>query len=168
MYILVFLVVLFVLVLVHELGHFLVAKRSGMRVDEFGIGFPPRLAGIRRGETLYSLNAIPLGGFVKIYGEDGTEESGPDTPRAFSNRPKVLQAAVLVAGVLANFLFAWLLFSLVFFIGTKTAVSEADATDRAALTVLNVLSDGPAARAGIVPGDMIIAITDPDSGAMPA
>lgn len=71
MSILIFLGVLFVLVLVHELGHFAVAKWTGMRVDEFGIGFPPKLFGIKKGETLYSINLLPLGGFVKIWGEDG-------------------------------------------------------------------------------------------------
>ncbi len=71
MSILIFLAILFVLVLVHEFGHFIVAKLSGMRVDEFGIGFPPKLFGIKRGETEYTFNLFPIGGFVKIFGEDG-------------------------------------------------------------------------------------------------
>ncbi len=71
MSVLIFLGVLFVLVLVHELGHFMTAKWMGMRVDEFGIGFPPKIFGIKRGETLYSFNIFPIGGFVKIFGEDG-------------------------------------------------------------------------------------------------
>ena len=87
MSILIFLIVLFVLVLVHELGHFIVAKWTGMRVDEFGIGFPPRLFGIRRGETLYSFNIFPIGGFVKIYGEDGTDvPSSPASSKARGHR----------------------------------------------------------------------------------
>lgn len=156
MYILLFILVLFVLVLVHELGHFIVAKKTGMRVDEFGIGFPPRLFGIKRGETLYSINSVPLGGFVKIYGEDGDdEETNPDSSRAFGRRPIYAQAAVLVAGVLMNVLFAWLLFSLSFAIGTKSAVSEEEAGPGAELTVLSVLTGSPAEEAGIRPGMMI-------------
>ena len=65
---LIFMAVLGVLVLVHELGHFIVARRSGMKVEEFGFGFPPKLFGIKRGETVYSINLIPFGGFVKIFG----------------------------------------------------------------------------------------------------
>ena len=69
MTILLFFIVLFVLILVHEWGHFIVAKKTGMRVDEFGIGFPPKLFGIKKGETEYTFNALPIGGFVRIFGE---------------------------------------------------------------------------------------------------
>jgi len=72
--ILVFILILGLLVFVHELGHFIMAKRAGMNVQEFGFGFPPRLFGFRRGETTYSVNWIPLGGFVKITGEDGGDQ----------------------------------------------------------------------------------------------
>ena len=68
--ILVFVIMLSVLVLIHELGHFLTAKKFGIKVEEFGFGFPPRVFGKKRGETLYSINALPIGGFVKLYGED--------------------------------------------------------------------------------------------------
>lgn len=71
--ILIFLVVLVVLILVHEWGHFIAAKKTGMRVDEFGIGFPPTICSRQVGETKYSLNALPIGGYVKIFGEDGSE-----------------------------------------------------------------------------------------------
>jgi regulator of sigma E protease len=161
MNVLLFLAVLFLLVLVHELGHFIVAKKTGMRVDEFGIGFPPRLFGIRRGETLYSLNAIPLGGFVKIYGEDAdATEGGPGSERAFSKRSLTSQALVLIAGVACNVLFAWLLFSLAFVIGTKSTVDEATASDRAELTVLSVLPGSPAEEAGIRPGEHIVFVAN--------
>lgn len=94
MSILIFLGVLFVLVLVHELGHFAVAKWTGMRVDEFGIGFPPKLFGIKRGETLYSINLLPLGGFVKIFGEDGTDvPSSPVSSEARDRRSEALAEA---------------------------------------------------------------------------
>ncbi len=72
----IFIIVIGVLVLVHEFGHFVFAKRAGMRVDEFGFGFPPRMFGWKRGETTYSVNWIPFGGFVKILGEDG-DTTGP-------------------------------------------------------------------------------------------
>src|SRR3990167_5336582 len=112
MTILLFMLVLCALVLVHELGHFFMAKKTGMRVDEFGIGFPPKLWSFKKGETAYSINALPLGGFVRIYGEDGEQRGGdasaPSAPasepksdhnRAFSKRPKWAQALVLVAGI---------------------------------------------------------------------
>ena len=78
----VFIIVLGVLVFVHEAGHFFMAKKSGMKVEEFGFGFPPRIWGIKKGETTYSINWIPFGGFVKILGEDGTDES----PRSFNSK----------------------------------------------------------------------------------
>src|SRR3989344_9327656 len=114
MAVILFFVVLIVLVLVHELGHFSVAKFFNMRVDEFGIGFPPRLFGKKRGETLYSVNAIPFGGFVKIFGENPSEAalSGPDAARSFIHKPKIVQLAVLVAGVFGNIILVCLLLSL--------------------------------------------------------
>ena len=72
---LIFIIVIGILVLVHEFGHFVTAKRAGMKVEEFGFGFPPRLFGIKKGETTYSINWIPFGGFVKIFGEGGEGES---------------------------------------------------------------------------------------------
>ncbi len=94
MSILIFLAVLFVLVLVHELGHFVVAKWTGMRVDEFGIGFPPKLFGIKKGETEYTINALPIGGFVKIFGEDSVgTESSPVPSEARDHRSEALAEA---------------------------------------------------------------------------
>ena len=160
MSILIFLLVLFVLVLVHELGHFAVAKWTGMRVDEFGIGFPPKLFGIRRGETEYTFNLFPIGGFVKIYGEDslveGTEGSTSDTGgRSFISKSKWAQSAVLVAGISMNILFAWMLIALAFGLGVKGAVSEADATDTAVLAITDVLPGGPADTAKLPSGAVI-------------
>ena len=103
MNILLFLIILLVLVLVHEFGHFFVAKRFGIRVDEFGFGFPPKLFGKKYGETEYTVNLLPLGGFVKIFGETpddlpavpsaqlmqaGENISGPDSGRSFINKPR--------------------------------------------------------------------------------
>src|SRR3989344_4036855 len=106
----IFIIVLGVLVLVHEFGHFYVAKKAGMRVDEFGFGFPPRIFGIKKGETIYSINWIPFGGFVKIYGENG---EGEDDSRSFASKPAGQRAKVIVAGVLMNLLLAVVFLSLV-------------------------------------------------------
>ncbi|MEX2514840.1 MAG: M50 family metallopeptidase [Candidatus Paceibacterota bacterium] len=160
--ILIFIAVLAVLVFVHELGHFSVAKWFGMRVDEFGIGFPPRAAAHKPegSETTYSLNWLPLGGFVKIFGENGAEEDDPDHPhfgRSFGDKPWYAQIAVLVAGVAMNMLLAWVLFSLSFMFGTLAA-PDADDPDRVTdvgIIVTQVLPDSPADEAGIVPGDKI-------------
>ena len=153
MSIILFFAVLFVLILVHEWGHFIVAKKTGMRVDEFGIGMPPRLYGVKKGETEYTLNALPIGGFVRIWGEnleervnDGNDDDSSvkeDRSRAFSSRPKWAQALVLVAGVTMNILFAWFLFTLSYVIGVPTAIEESNATDAAELYVYGVLPDSP-------------------------
>src|SRR6185436_12247927 len=105
MNILIFFIILAVLVITHEFGHFIAAKKSGIRVDEFGFGFPPRaLKLFRKGETDYTLNWIPFGGFVKIFGENPDEENtnGPDRARSFVHKPARVQAMVLVAGVFFN------------------------------------------------------------------
>jgi len=111
-----FIIVLGALIFVHELGHFLVAKKCGMRVDEFGLGFPPRVFGKKIGETIYSLNWIPFGGFVKIFGENPSDSSDTEhlavgEERSFNKKNRGLQAAVLVAGVSFNIIFAWLVIS---------------------------------------------------------
>lgn len=162
MTIIIFIIVLGILVFVHELGHFLVAKKAGIRVDEFGIGFPPRIAGIKRGETVYSINLIPFGGFVKIFGEQITEEAitGPDSERSFIHKSRSWQAAVLVAGVFFNMLFAWLLISLGFIIGLPTPIdheSFGEVKD-AHLVITNIVPESPAADAGIKPGDVVTKI----------
>jgi regulator of sigma E protease len=166
MSILIFLLVLFVLVLVHEWGHFIVAKKTGMRVDEFGIGFPPKLFGIKKGETEYTFNALPIGGFVKIWGENGDEDKTADTSRAFSSRPKWAQALVLIAGITMNILFAWFLFSLTYMIGVQSVVDESTASPEADLYVTSVIADSPAS---VIPVGSVITgislsnetITDP-------
>jgi regulator of sigma E protease len=157
MSILIFLVVLFLLILVHEWGHFIVAKKTGMRVDEFGIGFPPKLFGVKRGETEYTLNALPIGGFVKIWGENYEDAAQPETAdagRGFSSRPKWAQALVLVAGVTMNVIFAWLLFAGTYMIGVPTAVTEAEAGPDAELYIGMTIPDAPAAV--LKPGSTIL------------
>lgn len=156
MTVLIFLAVLFLLILVHEWGHFIVAKKTGMQVDEFGIGFPPKLFGIKKGETEYTFNLFPIGGFVKILGEDGTNIP---SPRSFTAKSRLAQAAVLVAGVAMNILFAWFLFVLVFMIGVPATVTEEDATEAAELTITEVLPESPASEVGLRPGMTIVGLS---------
>ena len=101
-----FLAVLAVIILAHELGHFATAKAFGVKVEEFGLGFPPRLLSIRRGETLYSLNVVPLGGFTKMAGEED-----PGVPRSLASKSKGIRLLVLSAGSLMNAILPILLFS---------------------------------------------------------
>ncbi len=159
MSIIIFLIILAILVLVHEFGHFIVAKKSGIRVDEFGLGFPPRLFGKKWGGTLYSLNIIPFGGFVKIFGEDPHAESIEPSQRkvSFYYKPKIIQAAVLVAGVAYNILFAWLLISFGFFTGVPSSqgYSPFGEISNPKLTVTDIAPGSPAEKAGILPGDAI-------------
>lgn len=120
--ILVFVLLLSVLVLIHEAGHFFTAKYFGIKVEEFGWGFPPRLFGIKRGETVYSINLLPIGGFVKLYGEDdagGGQLKSPNTKsqipktdlkRAFFARPAWQRALVVFAGVVMNVVLAFVIF----------------------------------------------------------
>ncbi len=145
MSVILFLLVLFVLILVHEWGHFIVAKKTGMRVDEFGIGFPPKMYSVKKGETEYSFNALPIGGFVRIYGEnlEAIPDDEPDKSKAFGSKPRWAQALVLIAGVTMNVLFAWLLFFIVFMTGIPTSVDEATASDQAVLYVSGILPDSP-------------------------
>lgn len=148
------------MVLAHEWGHFIVAKKNGIRVDEFAFGMGPKLFSVKRGETTYRLNLFPIGGYVKIFGENPDDESmsGPDVARSFVYKPKYVQAAVMFAGVVMNFLVAWLLLSVGFISGLPTSVGSAPAganiEDRA-LTVTSVLASSPAEKAGLKIGDKI-------------
>jgi regulator of sigma E protease len=163
MSIIIFIIILAVLVFVHELGHFVAAKLSGMRVDEFGFGFPPRLYGVKRGETIYSINAIPFGGFVKIYGEDPNQETmtGDDSHRSFTSKSKLKQIFVLVAGVTCNIIFAWLLISFGFMAGLPASVSSypSSIVSNPKVTITLVQPDSPALSAGIKVGDTVSAVS---------
>lgn len=170
MSIILFIIILAALVFVHELGHFWAAKKSGVRVDEFGIGFPPRLWSRRKGETLYSINAIPFGGFVKIFGENGAEEGeipAEEKARLFTEKPRWVQAIILVAGVAMNVVFAWLLFSIGFMSGMTTGVSEANAkyVKDSHVIVLDALPGSPAEKGGLKEGDEILSFRAQGAGA---
>lgn len=171
--ILIFIIVLGVLVFVHELGHFLVAKWNGIKSDEFGFGFPPRLVGVVRNETtgryemvwgnrevkskntVYSLNWIPLGGFVKIKGEDALFSKDPDS---FANKSAWIRVKVMGAGVVMNILLAWLLLTIVLMIGIPQAIdpSEGVRYPDTHVRVNSVLPDSPAAEMGLKMGDEIV------------
>lgn len=151
-----FVVILGLLVFVHELGHFVAAKKAGVRVDEFGFGFPPRLFGIKRGETTYSINLIPIGGFVKIYGESG---EGQGEENSFTSKKGWVRALILSAGVLMNILLAFILLSIGFKVGLPTVVEPGMENVRdPKVQVLEVSDDTPAAQAGLEVGDEIINI----------
>ena len=164
MEVVIFILVIIALILVHEFGHFVAAKLSGMRVDEFGLGYPPRALTIAKvGETRYTLNWIPFGGFVKIYGEDSDLLSaGVSEPRAFTSKNRLAQAFVLIAGIAMNLLFAYLLITGALIIGTPRALapSEIAGARQVQLAVASLVPDSPAARAGVMPGDSIISATD--------
>jgi len=164
MNILIFIVVIVVLIIVHEFGHLVVAKLSGMRVDEFGLGYPPRatIIGKIKG-TLFTLNWLPFGGFVKIFGEDGLPvQADKKDSRAFTLRPRILQALVLISGIAMNLLFAFVLITGALIMGTPRALedNEIATAQNVELAVANVLPGSPAARAGILPGDSILSAED--------
>ena len=140
-------VFLSLLILVHELGHFLLAKRFGLFVGEFGLGLPPRAWGKKIGETMYSVNWLPFGGYVKIAGEDGDDEAlvGVPKDRIFGSIAIWKRFCILAGGVTMNFLFGWLLLSIVFMIGAEPGVF-----------ITQVQESGPAAMAGVQPTDRLL------------
>ncbi len=161
MSVILFLVILVILVVVHELGHFTASKLYGIRVEEFGVGFPPRLLGRRFGETLYSLNALPFGGFVRIFGENPADLARlpAERHRSMLGKSRGIQALVLVAGVTCNLLFAWLLLSCGFMVGMPTSVDEAHRGEvqNAKLLITSVVPNSPADSAGLKAGDIPVA-----------
>lgn len=149
--------ILSILVFVHELGHFVVAKKIGIKIEEFGFGLPPRIISKKIGETLYSINWLPIGGFVKLAGEDLDQSSAvshqmPDKEKKkhFWARSKKERAAVLLAGVSMNFLLAVLIISYIFTQGVYVP------TDR--VHIEKVSSNSPAALAGLQEGDVIVSL----------
>ena len=156
--ILTFLAVFAVLVFVHEWGHFFAAKKQGIAVEEFGFGFPPRVIGRLWRGTLYSLNCIPLGGFVRIKGEYGEHAEDADS---FAGKPVWRRMIVVVAGVMMNVVLGWALLSAGFMSGFPQTVNDgvgAAHVRNRQLYVVDVRSESPAALAGVSAGDEILAL----------
>ena len=169
MNILIFIAVLALLIFVHELGHFIFAKKTGMLVEEFAIGFPPRIFSKQKGETKYSIGAIPLGGYCQILGEnydeaqitagsEGVKKEDKDFHRRFTSQPKKNQALVLVAGVAFNFILAWILIAFSFMSGMLVSAGDfsEDVVQDPQLVLMSVLADSPAQKAGLEIGDTIL------------
>jgi regulator of sigma E protease len=141
-----FILILGALVIVHELGHFVSARLAKVRVLEFGIGFPPRARVLAdKGETVYTLNYLPIGGFVKLEGEDGTDA---DDPRSFSSQGLPIKLLILVAGVVMNIALAFVIFTGIALGGDPTI----------GVTATTVQPDSPASAAGLQAGDVIVSI----------
>lgn len=161
MTIIIFIAVLSVLVLVHELGHFLAAKKAGCYVEKFAIGFPPKLWSIKKGETEYAINLLPLGGYVKIKGENGEES---DDPRSFVNKSFAWKSLIISAGVLMNFLLGYVLITVVLIIGTPTLLNTTESLPTSAVVsdehvqIIQILPDTPASSANLQVGDRVSSI----------
>lgn len=165
----IFIIVLSILVFVHELGHFIMARRAGMKVEEFGFGFPPKIFGIKKGETEYTINAIPFGGFVKIFGEDGDQR---DNARSFTGGTFLQKMSVIFAGVIMNLILALVLLWVVNIFGIRVAI-DSSTSDTQILTdqkvqVVRVSQNSPASTAKIEMFDEIkkVALSDKSSEAI--
>lgn len=149
MTLIIFILILSVLVFIHELGHFIAAKRAGILVEEFGFGLPPRIWGKKVGETIYSINALPIGGFVKLFGEDGTASAGQG--RAFYEKSLLRRFYVLIGGVTMNVLLAVVVFSVLYFIyGIPTKTGE--------IQIVAVSENSPASEIGLKAEDKIVSV----------
>jgi regulator of sigma E protease len=154
--------ILVFLIMVHELGHFVAAKIFGVRVDEFGFGFPPRAYLLGKiGTTEYTLNWIPFGGFVRLFGEDDADHGSG----SFADAARWKQAVILIAGVTMNLIAAWLLFTGAYMIGILHPVTES--VEGARLIVSEVVYGSPADAAGFVRGDEVIGVRDTGGGSAP-
>ena len=150
------------LLVLHEFGHFIIAKKLGVRVEEFGLGYPPRLVGKKFGETLYSINLLPFGAFVKITGE---EEEVKDF-RSFSEKPIWQRALIILGGVISFWIIAFLIFTLVAGIwGMPEAVSD-DFTGEAQVQIIAVSGSSPAEIAGVKSGDTVLEGKSTETGVL--
>ncbi len=154
--VLIFLFSLAILIIIHELGHFLVAKKFKVRVDEFGLGLPPRIFGKKFGETLYSLNWIPFGGFVKIFGE--TEKI--KDPRSFSEKPIWQRLLIILAGVASFWIIAFILLTIMHGVGMPTVLTDQDIVEEAKVQIIDIEKNSPADLIGLKIEDIIKKIQD--------
>lgn len=156
MTILIFILTLTILVLVHESGHFLMAKKIGVKVEEFGIGLPPKLFGIKKGETLYSINLLPLGGFVKLFGEEYDElKNKTNKNRTFVNKKPWQKTLIVLGGIFGNFLLGWFIFSYLVTQGVPVPTND--------VIIEKVTKNSPAQIAGLKKKDIIIKLIPQDS-----
>lgn len=142
------------LVTLHEFGHFITAKKFGVKVEEFGIGYPPRIVGKKIGETIYSLNLLPFGAFVKMPGEIGQMEDSD----SFSKKPVWQRMIIVLAGVISFWMMAAILFSIVIGIGAPTSISDDETAINPKVQIAATAKDSPATLAGLKAGDNIIEI----------
>ena len=152
--ILIFILILGILVLVHEWGHFIVAKKSGLTVEEFGFGFPPRIFSRKIKGTLYSINLLPLGGFVKILGEDGSEAGNQNS---FASKSISVKSLITVAGVAMNFILGALLLIFGFYIGLPQALNDENESTakNVQIQIVAISNNSPAEKAGLKLGDAL-------------
>lgn len=153
--IIIFLLTLLVLVVSHEFGHFIVAKKFGIKVLEFGFGLPPKIFSKKWGETIISFNLLPIGGFVRLLGEDEVDQKVLDNARSFAHKSVLQRIGVVIAGVTMNLLLAWVLFYIVLIAQDFRIFYPT--TDQA-VVVSEVEQGSPAQQSGIKPGDRILAI----------
>lgn len=155
-----FLITLAILILSHEFGHFIVAKKSGVKVDEFGFGFPPNIAKFKKGETTYSLNLIPFGGFVKIHGEEGQDIQDK---KSFGSKPVWIKSLIISAGVVFNIVLAWILITAGFLagmpIGASSAPKGAEIKNQKVI-ILQIAKNSPAESAKILAGDELVGFSE--------
>ncbi len=144
-----FLIVISIIVLIHEFGHFIVAKKLGVKVEKFSLGFGPKIFGKKAGETEYVVSALPLGGYVKLLGEDPSEELPPeDQKRSYSNLPPYKKFLIIFCGPFFNFILALIIFTIIFMAGRPVLKS----------VIGGVIKGHPAAKAGLKKGDVITGI----------
>ncbi|MFH1653703.1 MAG: RIP metalloprotease RseP [Pseudomonadota bacterium] len=153
-----FVIVLGILIFIHELGHFLAAKRAGIKVEEFSLGFGPKLIGFTKGETEYKLCILPFGGYVKMTGEDpDDEETDSSDPRAFCNQSLFKRFRVVVAGPLMNLILAFMIMPVVFMLGRTEPEFLSNPP-----VIENVRTNSPAVEADVRQGDIIVSVNDKD------
>lgn len=154
-----FIIILGVLIFLHEFSHFISAKRAKVKVEEFCIGFPPKIFKVRKGETIYSLGLFPFGGFVKIFGEESREEK----PGSFFEKSVGTRARIISAGVIANFLLAFILFSIGFHFGLPQQIQGKvpEGAKEVGISIVGIAQNSPAEKAKIKIGDKIIKIRNP-------
>ena len=155
--IIIFFLILGLLIFVHEFGHFIAAKRAGAKVEEFGLGLPPRIFGIKRGETIYSLNWLPIGGFCKILGEGGEKKNDP---RSMASKSIGQRAKIFAAGVSMNFALAVVLLIIGYTIGLPSIIKDDQVGNvrDPKVQIVEVVKNSPAEKAGLKVGDAIVKV----------